>query len=84
MRQVNKYVQTPAIWVRVDSVLLYRCRLGLSDSELTIWSQNYVEQPLQQGSFGNYANGIDLWGSLTIPTKNEQYDVGESFRDRGK
>jgi len=50
----------------------------------TIWSQNYVlEQPLQQGSFVAITLAWNRFVELNDTNKNEQYDVGESFRDRG-
>jgi hypothetical protein len=46
--------------------------------------QDYVlEQPLQQDSFVSVTLAWDRLVELQDKNKNEQYDVGESFRDRG-
>lgn len=46
--------------------------------------QDYVlEQPLQQGSFVAITLAWDRLVELQDTNKNGQYDVGESFRDRG-
>ena len=46
--------------------------------------QDYVlEQPLQQGSFVSVSLAWDRLVELQDRDNNEQYDIGESFRDRG-
>ena len=46
--------------------------------------QDYVlKQPLQQGSFVAITLDWNRLVELKDPNKNQQYDVGESFRDRG-
>ncbi|MGK7874565.1 MAG: S8 family serine peptidase [Xenococcaceae cyanobacterium] len=46
--------------------------------------QDYVlEQPLQQGSFASITLAWDRLVELNDLNNNEQYDIGESFSDRG-
>lgn len=46
--------------------------------------QDYVlEQPLQQGSFVSVSLAWDRLVELQDRDNNEEYDIGESFRDRG-
>lgn len=47
-------------------------------------SADYVlDKPLQQGSFASITIAWDRVVELNDTNKNEQYDIGESFRDRG-
>lgn len=46
--------------------------------------RDYVlEQPLQENSFVSITLTWDRWVDLNDANKNQQYDIGETFRDRG-
>ena len=42
-----------------------------------------IDKPLQQGSFASITLAWDRIVDLNDSNKNEQYDIGETFRDRG-